>query len=211
MMQHLANKTQINPNGKPASALAEQAAIEHSVRTILTSLGENLDRDGLRRTPERVARMYQELTAGYHTDPVELVNEALFDVDYGEMVIVRDIGFYSLCEHHLLPFFGKAHVAYIPDGKVLGLSKIPRLVEMFARRLQLQERLTQQIADFINELLAPSGVAVVIEGVHLCSMMRGVKQADASMVTSAFSGLFKNDPMMRSEFMDHLNRRPLND
>lgn len=210
-MQPLTNKIQTNSNGKHTSVIDEQAAIENAVGTILTSLGENLDRDGLRRTPERVARMYQELTAGYHIDPVELVNDALFEVDYGEMVVVRDIGFYSLCEHHLLPFFGKAHVAYIPNGKVLGLSKIPRLVEMFARRLQLQERLTQQIGDFINELLAPSGVGVVIEGVHLCSMMRGVKQADASMVTSAFSGLFKNDSTTRSEFMDHISRRPFKD
>src|SRR6185503_16948518 len=144
-------------------------------------------------------------------DPIKLINEALFDVDYSEMVIVKYIDFYSLCEHHLLPFFGKAHVAYIPKGKVLGLSKIPRIVDMFARRLQVQERMTQQIADFINEVLHPHGVAVVVEGTHMCSMMRGVKKANASMITSALVGTFKSHLKTRAEFMEHIGRRRFDD
>src|SRR5579871_7691 len=143
--------------------------IECAVRDILTGIGEDANRDGLVNTPQRVARMYEELTAGYHVNPEHLINGAIFEVDYGDMVIVTDIDYYSLCEHHLLPFMGKAHVAYIPDGKVLGLSKIPRIVEMFARRLQLQERMTQQIAEFVDETLHPYGVAVVVEGVHMCA------------------------------------------
>jgi GTP cyclohydrolase I len=150
--------------------------------------------------------MYEELTAGYHTDPIALINDALFEVDYSEMVIVKDIDFYSLCEHHMLPFLGKAHVAYIPNGKVVGLSKIPRIVDMFARRLQVQERMTQQIANFIDEVLQPHGVAVVVEGVHMCMMMRGVKKANASMITSAVLGTFKNDPKTRAEFTEHIAR-----
>ncbi|MDM8528680.1 GTP cyclohydrolase I FolE [Anaerolineales bacterium HSG24] len=180
--------------------------IEQAVKQILINIGENPDREGLKRTPNRVARMYDELTAGYHADPVKLINDALFDVDYSEMVIVKDIDFYSLCEHHMLPFFGRTHVAYIPQGRVLGLSKIPRIVEMFARRLQVQERLTQQIVNFMEELLNPYGVAVVIEGTHMCSMMRGVKKANAKMITSAVSGNFKTDPKTRAEFMTHIGR-----
>ncbi|HZG69387.1 MAG TPA: GTP cyclohydrolase I FolE, partial [Herpetosiphonaceae bacterium] len=145
-------------------------AIEAAVRTILTEIGEDPARDGLLRTPERVARAYAELTAGYHVDPQALINGAIFDVDYDEMVIVRDIHFHSLCEHHLLPIAGHTHVAYIPNGKVIGLSKIPRIVDMFARRLQVQERMTVQIADFLNEVLTPRGVAVVAQGVHMCSV-----------------------------------------
>lgn len=181
--------------------------IECAVRAILGAVGEDVDREGLLRTPNRVARMYEELTAGYHVDPVKLVNNAIFDVDYCEMVLVKDIDFYSLCEHHMLPFFGRAHVAYIPSGKVIGLSKIPRIVEMFARRLQVQERMTTQIADFLDAVLHPQGVAVVIEGAHMCSMMRGVKKANASMVTSAVKGIFETNPKTRSEFMQHLGRR----
>lgn len=189
----------------------QKQALEKAVRKTLINIGEDPDRQGLRRTPDRVARMYDELTAGYHVDLDKLINDAIFDVDYSEMVIVKDIDFYSLCEHHMLPFFGKAHVAYIPDGKVIGLSKIPRIVEMFARRLQVQERMTQQIADFLSEVLQPLGVAAVVEGAHMCSMMRGVKKTNASMVTSALTGIFKTSPKTRSEFMEHLGRRRFDD
>jgi len=186
----------------PAQACTGE--IECAVRDILETIGEDLEREGLVRTPERVARMYQELTAGYHVDAVRLINGAVFDVNYDEMVIVRDIDFYSLCEHHMLPFLGRAHVAYIPDGTVIGLSKIPRIVEMFARRLQLQERLTQQIAEFLDETLHPLGVAVVAEGLHMCAAMRGVKKANARMVTSAMLGTFKENATTRSEFFEHI-------
>jgi GTP cyclohydrolase I len=180
--------------------------IECAVRDILNAVGEDVEREGLLRTPNRVARMYEELTAGYHVDPVRLLNNALFDVEYDEMVIVRNIDYYSLCEHHLLPFLGQAHVAYIPDGKVIGLSKIPRIVEMFARRLQVQERMTKQIAEFLEEMLKPKGVAVVCEGLHMCAAMRGVKKANARMVTSAMVGSFKIDQATRSEFFAHIER-----
>ncbi len=175
--------------------------MEKVVRELLELIGENPEREGLQRTPERVARMFAELTEGYRVDPVSLVNDALFEVSYDEMVVVRNIEMYSMCEHHLLPFHGHAHVAYIPNGKVLGLSKIPRVVEMFSRRLQVQERLTEQIAQFLDELLHPQGVAVVIEAVHMCAMMRGVKKADARMVTSAMRGVFKTNARTRSEFL----------
>ena len=180
--------------------------IECAVRDILVAVGEDPEREGLVRTPNRIARMYEELTAGYHVDPVRLINDAVFDVKYDEMVIVRDIDFYSLCEHHMLPFLGQAHVAYIPDGKVIGLSKIPRIVEMFARRLQVQERMTRQIADFLQDTLQPLGVAVVCEGVHMCAAMRGVKKANARMVTSAMLGSFKTSHATRGEFFAHLER-----
>jgi len=207
-VERLEELFQISPNGFPKEVKDEKkAAIEESVRTLLTNVGEDPNREGLQRTPDRVARMYDELLAGYHTDPVKMINDALFTVDYSEMVIVKDIDFYSLCEHHMLPFHGRVHVAYIPNGKVIGLSKIPRIVEMFARRLQVQERMTEQIADFINEIIQPQGVAVVAEGVHMCSMMRGVKKANASMVTSAVRGTFKNDSKTRAEFMEHIGRR----
>src|SRR5215207_4974950 len=163
--------------------------IEQSVRVILENIGEDPEREGLLRTPGRVAKMYAELTAGYHIDPQALINDAVFSVNYDEMVMVKDIDFSSLCEHHLLPFMGRVHVAYIPQGKVIGLSKIPRIVEMFARRLQVQERMTVQIADFVDEALHPLGVAVVAEGVHMCSVMRGVKKANAKMITSAMRGV----------------------
>lgn len=202
-----------SPDGRLEAEEKGQAAaqIEQAIRQVLLSVGEDPDRQGLQRTPERVARMYNELTAGYRDDPVRLINDALFEVDYSEMVLVKDIDYYSLCEHHLLPFYGKAHVAYIPKGRVLGLSKIPRVVEMFARRLQVQERMTEQIADFINEVLSPQGVAVVVEGMHMCMMMRGVKQANASMTTSAIRGLFRSDSRTRAEFMEHLGRRRSDD
>jgi GTP cyclohydrolase IA len=175
--------------------------IECAVRNILVALGEDPERQGLVRTPERVARAFQELTAGYHVDPKKLVNDAIFDVTYDEMVIVRDIDYYSLCEHHLLPFLGHCHVGYIPAGKVIGLSKIPRIVEMYARRLQIQEQMTQQIASFLDEALRPLGVAVVCEGLHMCAAMRGVKKANARMVTSAMLGVFKENQAVRNEFL----------
>jgi GTP cyclohydrolase I len=180
--------------------------IEAAVREILSGIGEQPDREGLLKTPSRVAKMYAELTAGYHVDPEALINDAIFSVGYDEMVLVKNIDFYSLCEHHMLPFMGQVHVAYIPNGKVVGLSKIPRIVEMFARRLQVQERMTVQIADFINQHLEPAGVAVVAEGVHMCSVMRGVKKANASMVTSAMRGIFRDDSKTRHEFMAHVGR-----
>ena len=180
--------------------------IEESIARILRAVGEDPVRDGLKRTPERVARMYDELLAGYHADPVAIVNEAIFEVKYDEMVIVRDVEFYSLCEHHLLPFMGRVHVAYIPDGKVLGLSKIPRIVDLFARRLQVQERMTRQIADLIRDLLQPQGVAVVVEGLHLCMMMRGVQKTNARMTTSAMHGAFRANLATRQEFLENIGR-----
>ncbi len=180
--------------------------IEDAVRELLSAVGEDPKREGLDRTPERVARMYDELLAGYRVDPDKMINDAIFDVGYDEMVLVRDIEFYSLCEHHLLPFIGKAHVAYIPKGKVIGLSKIPRVVDLFARRLQVQERMTRQISDFLETALHPHGVGVVVEGLHLCSMMRGVKKANARMVTSALCGTFSTNEVTRQEFLDHIAR-----
>jgi GTP cyclohydrolase IA len=185
-------------------AFSSDPQIERAVHDILTAIGEQPAREGLLQTPSRVAKMYAELTAGYHIDPEALINDAIFSVDYDEMVVVKGIDFYSLCEHHMLPFMGQVHVAYIPRGKVVGLSKIPRIVEMFARRLQVQERMTVQIADFINTTLDPAGVAVVTEGVHMCSVMRGVKKANAEMVTSAMRGVFRDDPKTRAEFMGHI-------
>jgi len=210
-IEHLTETFQFSPDGDPKEVSKRQKVIEKAVRKTLASIGEDPNREGLQRTPERVARMYEELTAGYHVNPTQLINDALFDVDYSEMVIVKDIDFYSLCEHHMLPFFGKAHVAYIPKSKVLGLSKIPRIVDMFARRLQVQERMTQQIADFIDDTLHPHGVAVVVEGAHMCSMMRGVKKANATMVTSALVGTFKSHLKTRAEFMEHIGRRRFDD
>jgi GTP cyclohydrolase I len=180
--------------------------IQEAVLHILQAVGENPERDGLKRTPERVARMYAELLSGYHIDPSAVVNDAIFEVKYDEMVLVRDVEFYSLCEHHLLPFMGRVHVAYIPNGKVLGLSKIPRIVDMFARRLQVQERMTRQIADVIRDLLHPQGVGVVVEGLHLCMMMRGVQKHNARMTTSAMHGAFRANPATRQEFLENIGR-----
>ena len=185
---------------------ASKRAVESAVRAILQNVGEDADREGLERTPHRVAKMYDELLAGYDADPVKLVNGALFDVEYDEMIVVKDIEFFSMCEHHMLPFYGRAHVAYLPGDKIIGLSKIPRIVEMFARRLQVQERMTRQIADLIEEVLNPQGVAVVVEGSHMCSMMRGVKKEHPRMVTSTMLGSFKENPMTRNEFMQHLRQ-----
>jgi GTP cyclohydrolase IA len=186
----------------------ENGQVEQAVRQILVEIGEDPQREGLVGTPGRVRRMYRELTAGYHVDPERLLNNAIFEVDYSEMVVVKDIPFYSLCEHHLLPFFGQAAVAYIPEGRVIGLSKIPRVVEMYARRLQVQERMTQQIADFLMERLQPRGVGVVIEASHLCAVMRGVRKAGTIMTTSHVLGLFRKSDRTRAEFLSHLERRP---
>jgi GTP cyclohydrolase I len=191
----------------PEAAVSE-GAVEAAVRQILTEIGEDPDRPGLVGTPDRVHRMYAELTAGYGVDPKALLNDAVFDVDYSEMVVVKDITFHSLCEHHLLPFVGTASVAYIPDGRVIGLSKIPRVVDMFARRLQIQERLTQQIADFLMEELVPKGVGVVVEATHLCAVMRGVRKPGMVMTTSAVLGIFRRSDKTRAEFFSHLQRPP---
>ncbi len=176
------------------------------MRTILSEIGEDPDRPGLLQTPARVGRMYAELTAGYDMEPGDVLNDAVFDVDYSEMVVVKDIPFHSLCEHHLLPFAGTAAVAYIPAGRVLGLSKIPRVVDMYAKRLQIQERLTQEIADFLMENLAPKGVGVVVEATHLCASMRGVRKPGMVMTTSAVLGLFRTSDKTRAEFFSHLER-----
>ena len=182
------------------------SSTEEALSHLLRALGEKPEREGLKNTPKRVARMYTELLSGYHADPQKIVNGALFNITYDEMVIVRDIEFYSLCEHHLLPFIGRAHIAYMPAGKVIGLSKIPRIVDIFARRLQVQERLTRQIADLLQELLEPDGVAVVMEGMHLCTMMRGVKKHDARMTTSAMHGAFRTNAATRQEFLENISR-----
>jgi GTP cyclohydrolase I len=184
----------------------EEEPVMQAVRMMLQAFGEDPSREGIQRTPERVAKMYTELLAGYREDPKVLLNNAIFDVAYDEMVLVRDIEFYSLCEHHMLPFLGRAHVAYLPDGCVIGLSKIPRVVDLFARRLQIQERMTRQIAEFLQAALNPRGVAVVIEGLHLCSMMRGVKKHDARMTTSTLLGGFRTNLATRQEFLDNISR-----
>ena len=179
---------------------------EDAIRHLLNSIGEKPEREGLKNTPNRVARMYTQLLSGYNADPYKIVNGALFNITYDEMVIVRDIEFYSLCEHHMLPFMGKAHIAYMPAGKVIGLSKIPRIVDIYARRLQVQERMTRQVADMLEELLEPKGVAVVLEGIHLCTMMRGVMKHSARMTTSAMHGSFRTNPATRQEFLENISR-----
>ena len=181
--------------------------VAKGVRSILEAVGGEVDMQGTADTPRRVAQMYDELLCGYTIDPRQLLNGALFDVEYDEMVVVADIDFYSLCEHHLLPFYGKAYVGYLPYKKVVGLSKIPRLVDMFARRLQVQERMTQQIATFMDDLISPRGVGVVVEGTHLCTAMRGVRKAGAKMVTSAVKGVFRTNSSTREEFMAHVRHR----
>ena len=193
-----------------ASVNIDVESAKNAVYQLLRAIGEDPERDGLRNTPDRVARMYSELLSGYRVDPAKVINGALFDINYDEMVLVRDIEFYSLCEHHMLPFLGRAHVAYIPAGKVIGLSKIPRMVDMYARRLQVQERMTRQIADFLQEYLAPQGVAVVVEAVHLCSMIRGVKKHNARMTTSAMHGAFRANLATRQEFLENISRSRVN-
>jgi GTP cyclohydrolase I len=181
--------------------------MQETIRRLLAEIGENPDREGLRQTPRRVEQSLRFLTSGYATDIDDVLNGALFTVEYNEMVIVRDIDFYSLCEHHLLPFFGKCHVAYIPDGQVIGLSKIPRIVEAFARRLQVQERLTSQIAETVEAKIRPLGVAVVMEATHLCMAMRGVEKQNSVTVTSAMRGVFHDDARTRSEFLELIRYR----
>lgn len=183
------------------------SAIEPLIRALLTELGEDPNRDGLIKTPERVARAYDFLASGYDQDPREILNKAMFEEDYDEMVIVKDIDFYSLCEHHMLPFFGRAHVAYVPAGKIVGLSKLGRLVEMFSRRLQVQERMTNEIAGMIHEVLQPRGVGVVVEGQHLCMMMRGIQKQNSYAITSSMLGEFESNPKTRSEFMELIRHR----
>jgi GTP cyclohydrolase I len=180
--------------------------IEKATSSILEAIGEDVNREGLLRTPERVARSYEELLSGYRMDPRALINEAVFDVAYDEMVIVRDIEFYSMCEHHMLPFMGRAHVAYVPSDKVIGLSKIPRIVDLFSKRLQVQERMTTQVAEYIDYVLQPQGVAVVVEGLHMCMMLRGVKKHDARMTTSSMLGVFRDEITTRMEFLDSISR-----
>jgi GTP cyclohydrolase I len=177
------------------------------IRQLLTSLGEDPTRDGLVQTPRRVEQSLRALTSGYSADLDAVINDALFDVEYSEMVIVRDIDFYSLCEHHLLPFFGKCHVAYLPDRKVIGLSKLPRIVDVFARRLQVQERLTSEIAETIRARVSPLGVAVVMEATHLCMAMRGVQKQNSVTTTSAMLGVFREDARTRHEFLELINGR----
>ena len=193
---------------RPAAGqtVGDPRGVERAVREILLEIGEDPDREGLLRTPERMHKMWLELTVGYRVDPDRLINGAVFDVGYSEMVVIKGIPFYSLCEHHMLPFFGTAAVGYLPRGRVIGLSKIPRIVEMYARRLQVQERMTQQIADFLQSRLNPYGSGVVIEAEHLCLAMRGVQKGGATMVTSSVLGAFRNSKETRDEFMSHLER-----
>ena len=183
------------------SLTVSEATLPDLYREVLLRIGEYPDRDGLKRTPERVAKAIQFLTRGYTENPTKLLQDALFDVDYDEMVIVKDVEMFSLCEHHMLPFYGKVHVAYLPKGKVIGLSKIPRLIDVFARRLQVQERLTKEIADTIQSAIDPIGVGVVIEARHLCMMMRGVEKQHSATVTSAMLGAFRDDQQTRGEFL----------
>ena len=180
---------------------ADGTVIEPLIRELLTTLGEDPEREGLVRTPDRVARSYKELTAGYDQTVAEVVGQGVFTEDCSEMVVVRDIEFYSMCEHHMLPFYGRMHVAYIPNGKIIGLSKIPRIVDVFARRLQVQERMTQQIAQAIQDVLDPKGVGVVADGKHLCMMMRGVQKQNSSAMTSCLLGSFQTDSKTRNEFL----------
>jgi GTP cyclohydrolase I len=181
--------------------------MEALIKELLLELGEDPSREGLQRTPERVARSWEFLTSGYRQSVEEIVNDAVFSDDYNQMVVVRNIELFSMCEHHLLPFYSKAHVAYIPNGKIIGLSKIPRIVNMFARRLQIQERLTQQIAETLQELLQPNGTAVIIEARHLCMVMRGVEKQNSEMVTSAMLGEFHDDMETRTEFLKLIDQR----
>jgi GTP cyclohydrolase IA len=183
--------------------------VEDLIRSLLIQLGEDPERQGLLRTPKRVADSFRFLTSGYAKNPEDVLNNAIFDEPYDEMVIVKEIDFYSLCEHHLLPFWGRAHIAYIPNGKIVGLSKLPRLVEVFARRLQVQERLTQQVADSVENAVRPLGVAVVIEAFHLCIAMRGVEKQNAFATTSAMRGVFQDDRATRSEFMNLIGHHTL--
>ena len=188
------------PRLKPGDPIADL------VDSLLVELGEDPDRQGLRATPERVSRALRELSDGYRVTPEEVISDAVFDQDYDEMVVVKDIDFYSLCEHHMLPFFGHVHVGYLPKGKVVGLSKIPRLVEVFSHRLQIQEQMTREIAEALNTALAPRGVGIVVEARHLCMEMRGVEAPGGRMMTSCMLGTFRRDPRTRAEFLDLVKR-----
>ena len=181
--------------------------VEGLVKTLLTEIGEDPKREGLVATPKRIARAYEFLTSGYHQDIKKVMNKAVFNEEYDEMVLVKNIDFFSLCEHHLLPFYGKIHIAYIPDGKIVGLSKIPRIVEVFARRLQVQERMTKEIAETIEEYLKPNGVAVVAEAFHMCMMMRGVEKQNSSATTSSMLGVFKDDARTRMEILELISHK----
>ena len=185
-------------------------SVVNLIHELLFRLGEDPEREGLEKTPERVSRMYSEILVGYQTNLDELVNGAIFGTGNQDMVVVRDIQFFSMCEHHLLPFFGRAHVAYIPNGKIIGLSKIPRLVEMYARRLQVQERLTHQIAENLESILHPLGIAILMEGFHLCAMMRGVRQSEANLATSCMLGVFEQNAALRNDFFNQIHLRPTN-
>ena len=195
--------------GSPGSSTAQiyNVTMQDLIKRLLAELGEDPAREGLVNTPKRVEQALKFLTSGYQADVDKVINNALFTVDYSEMVIVKDIDFYSLCEHHLLPFFGKCHIAYVPSTKVIGLSKIPRIVDIFSRRLQVQERLTNQIADIIREKVAPRGVAVVMEGTHLCMSMRGVQKQNSFAVTSAMHGIFRDKARTRMEFLELIRLR----
>lgn len=186
--------------------MEKRQKMETAVHNILSALGEDPTRDGLQRTPQRVAEMYSEIFAGYETDADALLSQSLFDVDYDAMILVKDIEFYSMCEHHMLPFYGHVHVAYVPNDKIIGLSQIPRLVDMYARRLQVQERMTQQIAQTLYEVLKPQGVGVIVEGAHFCAMMRGVEKEQMRMVTSAMRGTFKSLSATRNEFLSLIKK-----
>jgi len=186
-----------------------QEKVKDLVKTLLTEIGEDTKREGLLSTPARVAKAYSFLTKGYQQDIGEVLNKAIFNERYDEMVLVKNIDFYSMCEHHMLPFYGKVHVAYIPNGKIVGLSKIPRIVEVYSRRLQVQERMTQQIADTIEKYLQPNGVAVVSEAFHMCMMMRGVEKQNSSATTSAMHGVFQDDARTRMEFLDLISHKNL--
>jgi GTP cyclohydrolase IA len=190
------------------TATLTSASFEELVKEMLVRLGEDPEREGLLRTPERVHKAFEFLTRGYNEDPEAMLKKALFTVTYDEMVIVKDVEMFSLCEHHMLPFFGKVHVAYIPNGKVIGLSKIPRLIEIFSRRLQIQERLTTQIAETIQKVIQPQGVGVVIEARHLCMMMRGVEKQHSQAVTSSMLGCFREEQETRTEFLSLIRQRP---
>jgi GTP cyclohydrolase I len=193
-----------DPDLRPSTLGAD---LERAIRTLLEEIGEDPAREGLLATPQRVRGTYAELTEGYRVDPDELLNAAMYEeAEYDEMVVVRNIDFYSLCEHHLLPFFGYAHVGYLPRGRIIGLSKIPRIVDMYGHRLQVQERMTQQIASFLMERLDAKGVACVIEATHLCMVMRGVRKQEPRMVTSAMLGTFRRDPRTRTEFLTLIGR-----
>ena len=193
------------PTTEPVSLTG--ASFEELTRELLVRLGEDPEREGLLRTPERMSKALEYLTKGYREDPKQVLNDALFTVNYDEMVIVKDVEMFSLCEHHVLPFYGKVHVAYIPNGKVIGLSKIPRLIEIFSRRLQIQERLTMQIAETIQKTIEPQGVGVVIEARHLCMMMRGVEKQHSAAVTSSMLGCFRKEQETRTEFLSLIRQR----